>query len=277
MILKPPRGAILNRTHPLARGLVGCWLFNEWTGNTARDSVSGLIATGVNAPTWDGMGMRFTAASNQYLTLNAISGFNPEKGTIYFRGVWDGPATSSKDYIIFSIYTSSTDRFFFEVETFSTGGYPSTSTSPEFSLGYDGSSTSLRSCFTSIIVSGTYYSAVVQWGSGYINAWLNGILNHTVTRDSAPTISGSTVWNIGGYNNSNGLCFQGAMECLYFFNTELSASAIQSLDANPYAMFESESPAKRFFDIGGAASVVGSRFIYSDIFPVTQLFRGNNL
>jgi hypothetical protein len=112
MILKPPRGAILNRTHPLARGLVGCWLFNEWTGNTARDSVSGLIATGVNAPTWDGMGMRFTAASNQYLTLNAISGFNPEKGTIYFRGVWDGPATSSKDYLIFSIYTSSTDRFF---------------------------------------------------------------------------------------------------------------------------------------------------------------------
>lgn len=36
-IFKPPRGAVLNTTHPLARGLVGCWLMNEGTGRRIFD------------------------------------------------------------------------------------------------------------------------------------------------------------------------------------------------------------------------------------------------
>lgn len=35
--LKPFRGARLNRTHPLARGLVGCWIFNEGSGDKVYD------------------------------------------------------------------------------------------------------------------------------------------------------------------------------------------------------------------------------------------------
>jgi len=34
---KPPRGSLLNRTHPLARNLIGCWLMNEGTGDLACD------------------------------------------------------------------------------------------------------------------------------------------------------------------------------------------------------------------------------------------------
>jgi len=34
---KPPLGAMLGRSHPLARGLVGCWLFNEGAGVKAYD------------------------------------------------------------------------------------------------------------------------------------------------------------------------------------------------------------------------------------------------
>jgi hypothetical protein len=29
MLLKPPKGVLLNRSHPLAKGLVGCWLMND--------------------------------------------------------------------------------------------------------------------------------------------------------------------------------------------------------------------------------------------------------
>ena len=35
--LKPTRGIRLNKSHPLARGLVGCWLFNEGSGNKVFD------------------------------------------------------------------------------------------------------------------------------------------------------------------------------------------------------------------------------------------------
>lgn len=37
-LIKPPFGTPLNRVHPLAQGLVGCWLFNEGSGNRAWDA-----------------------------------------------------------------------------------------------------------------------------------------------------------------------------------------------------------------------------------------------
>lgn len=37
-IVKPSLGALFNLDHPLAQGLVGCWLFNEGSGNKAYDS-----------------------------------------------------------------------------------------------------------------------------------------------------------------------------------------------------------------------------------------------
>jgi hypothetical protein len=38
---KPPLGYGLDRSHPLARGLVGCWLFNEGGGNLLGDLAGG--------------------------------------------------------------------------------------------------------------------------------------------------------------------------------------------------------------------------------------------
>ena len=37
-ILKPIRAIQLNKSHPFARGMVGCWLFNEATGDRVFDS-----------------------------------------------------------------------------------------------------------------------------------------------------------------------------------------------------------------------------------------------
>jgi hypothetical protein len=36
-LLKPARATLLNKSHPLTRGLVGCWLFNESTGGRVFD------------------------------------------------------------------------------------------------------------------------------------------------------------------------------------------------------------------------------------------------
>ena len=40
-ITKPPRGAVLDRAHPLSRGLIGCWLLNEGTGSKLHDLSGG--------------------------------------------------------------------------------------------------------------------------------------------------------------------------------------------------------------------------------------------
>ena len=52
--LKPTRGICLNRSHPLSRGLVGLWLFNEGSGNKVFD-LSGNGNTGTlqgTTPSW---------------------------------------------------------------------------------------------------------------------------------------------------------------------------------------------------------------------------------
>jgi hypothetical protein len=50
---KPKIGTKINRKHPLARGLIGCWLFNESNGSIAIDaSGNGYHGTLNNSPLW---------------------------------------------------------------------------------------------------------------------------------------------------------------------------------------------------------------------------------
>jgi hypothetical protein len=56
---KPPVGSRVNRNHPLARGLVGCWLFNESGGNRVFDHARRLdiqldedVPTPADRPLW---------------------------------------------------------------------------------------------------------------------------------------------------------------------------------------------------------------------------------
>jgi hypothetical protein len=57
---KPFRGIQLNRTHPLVKGLVGCWVFNEATGKTVFD-LSGHNNHGVlkNGVAWGSNGLGY--------------------------------------------------------------------------------------------------------------------------------------------------------------------------------------------------------------------------
>lgn len=52
-VIKPIRGIQLNKSHPLARGLVGCWLFNEGSGTKCFDvSGFGNHGTRESATSW---------------------------------------------------------------------------------------------------------------------------------------------------------------------------------------------------------------------------------
>lgn len=71
-MMKPTRGILLNTTHPLARGLVSCWLMNEGTGNKIVDySRMGIDLTAYNTPVWSagrkGHALLFDDVSSEYL------------------------------------------------------------------------------------------------------------------------------------------------------------------------------------------------------------------
>jgi hypothetical protein len=70
-VLKPVRGIRLNKSHPLARGLVGYWLFNEGSGNKVFDlSGNGNTGTITNAP-WGGAkyGSGLIFSGDDYITI----------------------------------------------------------------------------------------------------------------------------------------------------------------------------------------------------------------
>lgn len=94
---KPPCGVQLNRNHPLAQGLVGCWLFNEGSGLRAND-LSGNNNTGVltnfepmsSTSGWTGDGtnhgtsLKFNGISN-FVNIPDSTTMNPTKFTIFVR------------------------------------------------------------------------------------------------------------------------------------------------------------------------------------------------
>ena len=78
---KPPAGAQINWGHPLARGLIGCWLFNEASGSRARDcawEVHGDLGSAVPvlwAGSARGSAVEFPGVITRAVTL--------ERGAIY--------------------------------------------------------------------------------------------------------------------------------------------------------------------------------------------------
>lgn len=72
---KPPLGSRIDWSHPLSRGLVGCWIFNEGMGNRVNDlSLNGNQGT-VYGATWQDGGLYFDGADD-YVVFSQASSIN---------------------------------------------------------------------------------------------------------------------------------------------------------------------------------------------------------
>jgi hypothetical protein len=64
--IKPSLGSTININHPLAQGLVGCWLFNEQTGNKIYDLNKDNHGSLINGPIWN-------SSDNGYLQFDGTN------------------------------------------------------------------------------------------------------------------------------------------------------------------------------------------------------------
>ncbi len=94
--MKPIRGILLNKSHPLARNLIVDWPFNEGTGKIVSD-LSGNRHTGIiTGAVWTagkfgfGSALRFTEDS---LSASAITGLASFSYEIYVKSHVSGPGT----------------------------------------------------------------------------------------------------------------------------------------------------------------------------------------
>ncbi|RLC74049.1 MAG: hypothetical protein DRI61_17330 [Chloroflexi bacterium] len=135
---KPMYGVLLNPYHPLSRGLVGCWLFNESGGNTVFDlsghANHGTLGGGTAGycPTWTtgkiGSALSFDG-DNDYVNCGNDDSLKPNHITIsvwlkfdfasntnnrIISKWWDG---TSRSYEIYIKASESTSSLYFPIST----------------------------------------------------------------------------------------------------------------------------------------------------------------
>jgi len=240
-IIKPPVGAQLKRDHPLARGLVGCWLLNEGSGDKAHDySGQGNLGTLTNMdPATDWVGSLHGGAldfdgSNDCMDVGASSVLEPTTGLTVvawvkrtgalanFSGIFSSRKLSnnkgymlvgdSSNYINFYLYGDS--------------GWIYAKTNNPISLNIS-------------------YQIIGTWDGSTVRIYVNGILQTTtgITANISYPTTFSQNHLIGQYGGSpDDKYWPGIIDEVQIYNRALSAQEIAWLYAFPYAMFEEESP-----------------------------------
>src|SRR2546430_2775798 len=118
--MKPPLGAQINWGHPLAQGLVGCWLFNEAGGGIVKDALCRLDGTfaGTAKPSWVdgpfGKAINFVHASTSWISL-------PSDPALLLTGpmTWVGSVKpgSTSNYVVMANTNSDGSDVPFDIET----------------------------------------------------------------------------------------------------------------------------------------------------------------
>jgi hypothetical protein len=252
-ILKPTRGIQINKSHPLARGLVGCWLFNEGTGqkiyNYADPRFSGMIDTGSLSwvPGSTGSAVSVTGQDDRIALANVISlGNGTTRGpyTIAFRckmhgSGWKDQYFCGVDNNYFHFVRIRSDKISFRTES-SIHDFP---TAPD-------------------IFKWTMY-AITHNGAGSYDRYDNG--------QHIDNLSGSAEYFnfihifAGGGDPSSGK-FDGECDFILCWpNRYLTADEIAWLYREPFCMFERGlSPATLYLLSGGAVELTGSIDISTD-------------
>ena len=232
-LLKPIRAYQINWSHPLARGLTGCWLLNEATGEKVADCGlgrnNGSFHYATTPPVWrpgkHGPALEFGTdrcidcgtgkfgwdLTNQVSVVSLVNQSANQTNTIFARSAYVRPVrlhAQSGGRASWRVYTDGTDCLI-------------TSTSSHATNGSEW-----------VHVAGT-------WRAGHGRLYVNGALE---VSESSSTGSLTTTDNqfvgIGGtYGGGYLYCFDGKIEYIFVYNRVLSAEQVRWLRREPFAMF----------------------------------------
>jgi len=227
--MKPFRGIMLNNSHPLARGPVGLWLFDEGVGDKVYDlSGNGNIGTLLADTHW--VPGKFGSA----LSFD---------GTEDYVNIPGNPILRPSGDFTFSVWfnSSTLDSYngvMTEMETVSFGGaaiITGTTNKIAFFVGDGlGGWTYIKTSWTPSI--NTWYHAVgVHQGTNNI-LYVNGVYQAQGVRAVSFSVQNLHIGRF--YTNSVGIAFKGLISLSMIFNRGLSASEAAWLYQEPFSMFE---------------------------------------
>lgn len=238
MPLSKPKLPILIRGHPLARGLIGAWLFYEGTGSVIRNAVTGLgNGTVVGNPVWVAGGMKFDGAGD-YISLGTNANFRLTTAvsmfvsfTILDRAGGGDPACimgrGEEDY---RLYWHGGDSYKFKFDL----GLWKTDWSQVVS--------------TTVATNNTSYTIAATWdGAGgnrpqriYINGKVEG---ETIRAQATTSSQADDVLAIATQGDQTARTINAIVHAALLYERELAASEVCQLHADPYQLFRP----RRFF------------------------------
>ena len=225
---KPPLGARLNPSHPLAKGLVGCWLMNEGGGGKLFD-LSGKNNTGtITNALWTsgkfGSCLSFDGNDDYaQITDNATLRFGTGDFAVSAWFNYAGVDSSGYSNIISKGRTGDAE-WFMDVFT-------------NFVRFYAGNTMVVGSSGATSVSTNTWYNVIAtrNGSNGYI--YLNGLLKAT---DTSSSVDLSTTKNIkiGVNTEVTDRDFNGKIDDVKIYNYALTPSQIKQLYTEPYCMFQ---------------------------------------
>lgn len=255
MIVKPSVGAALNLDHPLAQGLVACFLLAEGSGVRTVDSsgmwngaasalgyTGGLLENfsdpGTSSSGWygsaQGGGLVFDGSNDQVDCGNADILNPPGEFTII---AWCRPAASQQNKAIVAKYAAGSAARAWALTT-DTGA---SSTKVSFFYQRTGGSFTAGDALTSATALST--SALSQVACVFVPStsatiYINGAQDAQDTTDIQAAIASTTAKMYMGRSVDGSTLFSGEINSVMVYRRALSAEEIAFLYAYPYCMFD---------------------------------------
>jgi hypothetical protein len=242
--LKPVLGSQIQMGHPLAKGLVGCWLKNEGSGNIIQDlSGNGNKGSFVIYPIWSsgkfGHSLLYNGTSPQGSCIGVPSidfgyyftmifwVYSQEKAsinTLYANRIPGGASTNGFSIEI-NNYNTSDRRLVFENTNGASQG-----------VSYSIANAVLINKWVQCVL-------VVDRILGKVVFYVNGINVTEVGNSIVSNFKVKDTGRIGSFTNNSGyeeFTYKGFMDNVAFWNRALSANEIAKLYLDPFCMFEEE-------------------------------------
>lgn len=274
MLGKPLSGMRINPAHPLAQGMVGCWLFNSGSG-WPSDSVgtAGVAVLGGAQPAWvsdgTGVGINFAGSGTSYYTLapgKIIAGKTNSTIVAGILPLGGRGATGSSGGVIYSERASGGGGDLVNLQAGAGSGVATVS----FVYRDDNNTATFVNGTTSLF-DGNSHIIMVSKRDLFATVYADGVKQNSGAVTGNRSMTTASVVAQTGQNIGVSLTFfTGNVHFIYLYGVALNDWQAAALAQNPYQMW-TPVYAQRFYSVsGGTVSGTASLLGYGTTTFVSQ-------
>lgn len=237
--IKPLRGGLLNKTHPHANGLVGCWIFNEQAGPMVGDQLqrnnSPISGTEGTTYIWRNNGLYLNATDVTYIEAPDNEPFKFGSGNFTFITKFTKLEASSgwTNTFYISMYQAGAGDDNSWTLALTAGGSDDL---PTFSIRLSGADQTVGTGSVTIGVPATV--GISRIGSN-MRSYLNGIYQNINSSAGGAILDSGNKPVVIGADSGYGAATATEVEIdyIYIYNRGMTADEIADITTNPFSMF----------------------------------------